>query len=58
MPSRPLRRYANDMNARKPPKPRLIRKGSVLVVSIPGARKMSMRELNEWIRKSRERKVW
>jgi len=41
----------------KSAKPRLVRKGSVLVVSIPGARKMSSEETNEWIRKSREREI-
>jgi AbrB family looped-hinge helix DNA binding protein len=41
----------------KSAKPRLIRKGSVLVVSIPGAPKMSVQETNEWIRKSREREI-
>jgi len=37
-------------------KPRLERNGSVVVVSIPGAPKISQ-ELNEWIRKGREREV-
>ena len=41
----------------KVPKVRLIRKGSVLVASIPGARKMSAEEINDWIRKSREREI-
>jgi hypothetical protein len=32
-------------------------KGSVLVVSIPGAPKMSVDETNEWIRKARDREI-
>lgn len=39
----------------KSAKPRLVRKGSVLVISIPGAPKMSVEETNDWIRRSRER---
>ena len=42
---------------RKSPKVRLVRKGGVLVASIPGAPKMSGEEANEWIRKSREREI-
>jgi AbrB family looped-hinge helix DNA binding protein len=41
----------------KSPKVRLVRKGGVLVASIPGAPKMSVEEANEWIRKSREREI-
>jgi AbrB family looped-hinge helix DNA binding protein len=42
---------------RKSPKVRLVRKGSVLVASIPGAPKMSVEETNQWIRKSRDREI-
>ena len=42
---------------RKSPKVRLIRKGAVLVASVPGAPKMSVEETNEWIRKSRDREI-
>ena len=38
-------------------KMRLVRKGGLLVTSIPGAPKMSVKEMNEWIRKSREREI-
>jgi hypothetical protein len=31
------------------PKVRLVRRGNVLVVSIPGAPKVSVEEVNEWI---------
>jgi hypothetical protein len=31
-----------------------VRRGNVLVVSIPGAPKASVKETNEWIRKSRD----
>jgi AbrB family looped-hinge helix DNA binding protein len=41
----------------KSPKMRLVRKGGLLVASIPGAPKMSVQETNEWIRKSREREI-
>jgi len=41
----------------KSPKARLVRKGGVVVASIPGAPKMSMEETNEWIRKSRDREI-
>jgi hypothetical protein len=39
------------------PKVRLVRHGNVLVVSIPGAPKISAKEMNEWIRKSRDREI-
>ncbi len=42
---------------RKSPKVRLVRKGTLLVASIPGVPKMSMDETNEWIRKSRDREI-
>jgi AbrB family looped-hinge helix DNA binding protein len=42
---------------RKSLKSRLVRKGSVLLVSTPGAPKMSVEETNEWIRKSRDREI-
>jgi len=42
---------------RKSLKSRLVPKGSVLVVSIPGAPKMSVEEANEWIRKARDREI-
>jgi AbrB family looped-hinge helix DNA binding protein len=42
---------------RKSLKSRLVSKGSVLVVSIPGAPKMSVEETNEWIRKARDREI-
>ena len=38
-------------------RPRLVQEGSVLVLSIPGARKMSVDEANEWIRKVRDREI-
>src|ERR1700691_4218876 len=34
---------------RKSPQVRLVKKGTVLVASIPGAPKMSVEETNEWI---------
>jgi hypothetical protein len=39
------------------PNVRLVRHGSVLVACIPGASKMSVEEVNEWIRKSRDREI-
>ncbi len=42
---------------RKSPKVRLVRKGTLLVASIPGVPKMSLDEANEWIRKSRDREI-
>lgn len=42
---------------RKSLKARLVPKGSVLVVSIPGAPKMSVDQTNEWIRKARNREI-
>jgi AbrB family looped-hinge helix DNA binding protein len=36
------------------PKMRLVRKGSVLVASAPGTPKVSLEEVSEWIRKSRD----
>jgi hypothetical protein len=39
------------------PKVRLGRHGNVLVVSIPGAPKLSVEETNEWIRKSRDGEI-
>lgn len=41
----------------KAPKTRLVREGSVLVLTSPGAPKMSLEEVNEWVRKSREREI-
>lgn len=41
----------------KAPKARLVRKGSLLVISIPGVPKMTMEETNEWIRKARDREI-
>jgi hypothetical protein len=38
-------------------RPGLIREGSVLVLSIPGMQKMSIDEVNEWIRKARDREI-
>jgi AbrB family looped-hinge helix DNA binding protein len=42
---------------RKSPQVRLVRKGGVLVASIPGAPRMSLEESNEWMRKSRNREI-
>jgi AbrB family looped-hinge helix DNA binding protein len=42
---------------RKSMKARLVPKGSVLVVSIPCAPKMSVDETNQWIRKVRDREI-
>ena len=42
---------------RKSLKTHLIRRGSVMVVSIPGAVKMSVDETNEWIRRARDREI-
>jgi AbrB family looped-hinge helix DNA binding protein len=42
---------------RKSPNVRLVRKGSVLVASIPGVPKMSAQEANDWIRRSRNREI-
>jgi AbrB family looped-hinge helix DNA binding protein len=39
------------------PKTRLVRKGSVLALTAPGAPKMSLEEMNEWVRKSRDREI-
>jgi AbrB family looped-hinge helix DNA binding protein len=41
----------------KSPKMRLVRKGGLLVATIPGAPKMSVEKTNEWIRKSRDRRI-
>lgn len=38
-------------------KSRLVRKGSVTVISIPGAAKMSVEETNEWVRRARDREI-
>lgn len=35
----------------------LVRKGPVSVATIHGAPKMSVEEVNEWIRKSRDREI-
>jgi AbrB family looped-hinge helix DNA binding protein len=42
---------------RKSLKSRLVRKGSVLLVSIPGAPKLSVQETNEYIHKARDREI-
>ncbi len=42
---------------RKSPKTRLISKGSVTVVSVPGVPKMSVEDANEFIRKARDREL-
>lgn len=42
---------------RKSPKVRLVKKGSLLVASVPGACKVSLEEANEWIRKARDREI-
>lgn len=42
---------------RKSPKVRLVKKGGLLVASVPGARKVSLEETNEWIRKARDREL-
>jgi len=42
---------------RKSSKARLVRKGSLLVIRIPGVPKMTVEETNEWIRKSRDREI-
>jgi AbrB family looped-hinge helix DNA binding protein len=42
---------------RKSLKVRLVRKGAVLVASIPGAPKVSVEQTQEWIRKSRDREM-
>jgi hypothetical protein len=42
---------------RKFPRVRLMRLGNVLVASAPSAQKMSVEEINEWIRKSRDREI-
>jgi len=41
----------------KPPKVRLVRKGNVLVASVPAAREKSVEEANDWIRRSRDREI-
>jgi AbrB family looped-hinge helix DNA binding protein len=41
----------------KQPKVRLVRRGTLVVASIPGAPKMSLEETNEWIRSSRDRAI-
>ena len=38
-------------------KVRLVKKGGLLVASVPGARKVSVEETNEWIRKARDREI-
>lgn len=47
----------NRRIAPKPAKARLVREGSVLVISIPGAPKMTVAQFNEWLRKSRDREI-
>lgn len=42
---------------RKAPKVKLIRKGPVLVASVPGAKRVSAEQVNEWIGKSRDREL-
>lgn len=39
------------------PEVRLVKKGSVLVASMPGVPKLSQEDTNEWIRKSRDREI-
>ena len=41
----------------KAPKPRLVRQGSIMVISVPGVPKLTIEETNEWIRKSRDREI-
>jgi AbrB family looped-hinge helix DNA binding protein len=41
----------------KVPSTRLVRKGSVLVLTAPRGQKMSLQEVNEWVRKSRDREI-
>jgi AbrB family looped-hinge helix DNA binding protein len=42
---------------RKSPKPRLVKKGPVLVATVPGVPKVSVDEANEWLRQSRDREI-
>jgi len=42
---------------RKSAKVRLVKKGGLLVASVPGARKVSVEETSEWIRKARDREL-
>jgi len=59
-PGSPLRIELRDGKVeieRKSPKVRLVRKGTILVASAAGAPKMSLEEVNEWIRKSRDREI-
>ena len=41
----------------KTPKARLVREGSIMVISVPGAPKLTLDETNEWIRKARDREI-
>lgn len=41
----------------KTPKARLVREGSIMVISVPGAPKLTLEETNEWIRKARDREI-
>jgi hypothetical protein len=55
MPENPYRE--EELIHGKTMRPRLIREGSVLVLSILGAQKMSADEVNEWIRMARDREI-
>jgi hypothetical protein len=55
MPEHPYRE--EELIHGKTMRPRLIREGSVLVLSILGAQKMSADEVNEWIRMARDREI-
>jgi hypothetical protein len=43
--------------AGNPLKVHLVKEGNVVVVSIPGARKVTLEETNEWVRKIRDCEV-
>jgi len=43
--------------AGNPLKVRLVKEWSVVIVSIPGARKVTVEETNEWVRKIRDCEV-
>ena len=41
----------------KQPKAKLVRKRGLLVIAAPGARKMTVREVNDWIEKTRNHEI-
>jgi len=39
------------------PKARLVKKGHVVVATVPGVPRLSLAEVNDWVRKARDREI-